>query len=256
MTNFLFYGELVEVRMIWKTEKAQVRKYMGDFFTNNQQEMLELASAEEILAFIARISNPTQARDKNTNPQKLLAYMMEHKHWSPFTMVNACLEIITTRTITHQMVRHSLLPQEFSQRYSTVSSQPVVLTPARKVHPTNRQMSVDLVGDDLDLVNQWISIQKDIGNRTRDAYEWALKKGIAKEVARVVLPEGMTPSVIAFNGTARQWYHYLQARLRKDEVQREHYMVAELLQEELCGWIPALFSMEALGFETKEIGSE
>lgn len=177
------------------------------------------------LGYIARVSNP----DNQSNPkvEGLLRHMMEEGHASPFAMVNVCVEVNTTRDIGRQILRHwSISPQEFSQRYQTVDKLgDVVIREFREQHPTNRQASVEVAADDPRNI-EWRQRQESLALVVRAHYEWCLANGGAKEVARVVLPEGMTPSRLYLNGTMRSWIHYLMSRLH-DSTQKEHRMVAQ-----------------------------
>ena len=173
---------------------------------------------EDQIAYCARVSNPT-SQANGLNNDKLIRYLIQHKHWSPFEMVNICLEIETTRDIARQLLRHrSFSFQEFSQRYATPSLDTIVRE-ARLQDPKNRQNS--LVTEDAKLADAWKEKQQEVANSAHDAYRWAIQQGIAKEQARVVLPEGMTQSRMYVNGTVRSWMHYIQARCGED-TQKEH----------------------------------
>jgi len=182
---------------------------------------------ENMVAYCARVSNPANQQNTATN-QKLLAYLAKHQHWSPFEMVSICLEIETTRDIARQILRHrSFSFQEFSQRYAVVDT--VFETrEARLQDLKNRQNSVALsneIPEDITLANSWTSKQKQVADAAQEAYEWAIENGIAKEQARAVLPEGMTPSRLYMNGTLRSWIHYIQLR-SANGTQKEHQEVA------------------------------
>ena len=185
--------------------------------------------AQELIAYCARVSNPSNQLNTDTS-EKLIQYLVKHKHWSPLEMVSACIEITTTRDIARQILRHrSFSFQEFSQRYAD-PTRDLLFVPreARYQDTKNRQNSVDLdptVDDDRRLAYQWENIQLDIINRTRDAYKWAIEKGIAKEVARAVLPEGLTESRLYMNGTLRSWIHFIELR-SANGTQKEHQEVA------------------------------
>lgn len=180
----------------------------------------------DMICYCARVSNPANQHNYETQ-DRLLRYLMEHHHWSPFEMVSICLEIETTRDIARQILRHrSFSFQEFSQRYATVdvlSTSSIEYRPARLQDSKNRQQSH--VSHDSVLENEWVQVQESIQRMTQQAYDWALGQGIAKEVARVVLPEGMTPSRLYMNGTLRSWIHYLQLRTEQG-TQSEHRQVA------------------------------
>ena len=167
---------------------------------------------------------------------KLLKYLIKHKHWSPFEMVNICLEIKTTRDIARQILRHrSFSFQEFSQRYAV--AQDFTLREARMQDHKNRQNSID--NADMDLQKTWERKQQGVIDEAKLAYQWALDKGIAKEQARAVLPEGNTMSTLYVNGTLRSWIHYIE--LRKDaSTQKEHRDVAEKCLEQIVRIVPLL----------------
>lgn len=181
------------------------------------------AGMQELVAYCARVSNPANQMNTQTN-DKLIRYLMDHKHWSPFEMVSICLEIQTTRDIARQILRHrSFSFQEFSQRYAEVT-EPMVHREARMQDTRNRQNSLDTT--DASLQTQWSEAQERVAHVATDAYAWALAQGIAKEQARAVLPEGMTPSRLYMNGTLRSWIHYIQLRT-SNGTQKEHCEVAQ-----------------------------
>ena len=176
----------------------------------------------EQVAFTARVSNPAN-QNNNESAEKLVRYLIKHQHWSPLEMVNVCLEIETTRDIARQILRHrSFSFQEFSQRYA-VADLGFDFKEARLQDTKNRQNSI--VNDNLALEAFWQNYQKDVIEKSKKAYEWAIKNGIAKEQARAVLPEGMTVSRMYMNGTLRSWVHYIQLR-SGPETQKEHREVA------------------------------
>lgn len=180
---------------------------------------------DDWLAYMARVSNPNNQGNTATAP-RLIAYMIRHKHWSPFEMVNLCVAITTTRDIGRQLLRHSTLrPQEFSQRYQDVGvlEQPP-LREARMQHPTNRQMSVEC--QDEEISDWWYAAQAEIRGRSSSIYTEALDRGIAKEQARAVLPEGLTPTRVYFNGPVRSWLHMCALRMKPD-TQKEAREIAE-----------------------------
>lgn len=191
--------------------------------------------ADEQIAYIARVSNP-----KNQNNQSfagLLNYMVKHGHVSPFEMVNVCLEITTTRDIARQILRHrSFSFQEFSQRYAAVNSLGELSRRDCRFQDTkNRQNSIEpdyTVDKQRQVAYQWEILQDALIRKTTEAYEWALEQGIAKEQARAILPEGLTPSRMYMNGTLRSWIFYLQQRLDAS-TQKEHREIAELVLEKL-----------------------
>mgnify|MGYP000459161171 CR=1 FL=1 len=180
---------------------------------------------ENLVAYCARVSNPSNQHTVKTN-NKLLKYLIQHKHWSPFEMVNVCLRVDTTRDIARQMLRHrSFSFQEFSQRYADVSnlSDEFVYREARLQDEKNRQNSIET--DDKELQKLWEEYQRDVLVSAKRAYNWALSNGIAKEQARVVLPEGLTISRLYVNGTLRSWIHYIELR-SANGTQKEHIEIA------------------------------
>ena len=182
-------------------------------------------SALDLVAYCARVSNPDNQNNKETS-EKLVKYLMKHKHWSPLEMVSACLEIETTRDIARQILRHrSFSFQEFSQRYADPKEfgEQFITREARLQDPKNRQNSIPT--DDFSLNHQWEEMQKDIIRASRYAYTWAIEKGIAKEQARAVLPEGNTVSRMYVNGTLRSWVHYIELR-GANGTQQEHIEIA------------------------------
>ena len=187
---------------------------------------LHTADLMEKIAYMARVSNPSNQNNTETN-ERLLRYLIKHNHWSPFEMQSICLEIDTTRDIARQILRHrSFSFQEFSQRYAEPREQghPFELRDARVQDTTNRQNSVELDRDD-PLKRQWIAEQKKVVETSYAAYNWAISNGIAKEQARSVLPEGNTKSRMYMNGTVRSWMHYIDLRTTPG-TQKEHMEVA------------------------------
>jgi thymidylate synthase (FAD) len=158
------------------------------------------------------------------NSQKLIRYLIKNNHWSPFEMVNICLEISTTRDIARQILRHrSFSFQEFSQRYANATILGIEYKEARLQDTKNRQNSIET--DNEELENQWRMHQVVVSNHAMNAYQWAIDNGIAKEQARAVMPEGMTMSKLYMNGTVRSWIHYIQLR-SGNGTQKEHREVA------------------------------
>jgi thymidylate synthase (FAD) len=179
-------------------------------------------SFQNMVAYCARVSNPTNQMNTETN-EKLLNYLIQHQHWSPFEMVSICLEIETTRDIARQMLRHrSFSFQEFSQRYA-VASLGFETRDARLQDQKNRQNSIESENPELEL--EWKEKQEELAEFSKKTYDWALSNGIAKEQARAVLPEGMTVSRLYMNGTLRSWIHYIQLR-SANGTQKEHQEVA------------------------------
>lgn len=188
-----------------------------------------LSDAQDLIAYCARVSNPSNQFNTETS-EKLLGYLAKHKHWSPFEMVSACIEVETTRDIARQLLRHrSFSFQEFSQRYADPTKDlEFVLRDARLQDTKNRQNSI--ATDDADLTAQWFMKQAAVTKLAQDTYKWAIEKGIAKEQARAVLPEGMTMSRLYVNGTIRSWIHYIELRSAHG-TQMEHI---ELARECAC----------------------
>ena len=178
----------------------------------------------EQIAYIARVSNPSN-EDNDASAEKLVRYLIKHKHWSPLEMVNVCLRIETTRDIARQILRHrSFSFQEFSQRYADPTKDLTFVT--REAHlqdQKNRQNSIDT--NDRELMKIWNEMQSKVIRESKNAYTWAVTNGIAKEQARSVLPEGNTMSRMYMNGTLRSWVHYIQLRTGNG-TQKEHMEVA------------------------------
>lgn len=184
-----------------------------------------LENVQDLIAFCAKVSNPTAQINMETS-ERLIKYLIKHQHWSPLEMVNAVLEINTTRDIAHQIVRHrSFAFQEFSQRYADPKEmgEMFVLRECRLQDSKNRQNSIET--DDRELAVNWQIKQQMVINAAREAYEWAIDNGIAKEQARVVLPEGNTKTRLYMNGTLRSWVHYIELR-GANGTQKEHMDIA------------------------------
>ena len=195
-------------------------------FSKPSQELVNdgLFDIQELIAFCARVSNPANQLNTDTS-EKLINYLIKHQHWSPLEMVSACLEIETTRDIARQMLRHrSFSFQEFSQRYADPTKDlSFTLREARLQDSKNRQNSIDTVDHDIHMA--WHEIQQEVIDSATNAYNWAIAHGIAKEQARVVLPEGNTISRLYMNGTLRSWIHFIQLR-SSNGTQKEHRLVA------------------------------
>jgi thymidylate synthase (FAD) len=195
-------------------------------------------SLQECIAYCARVSNPAnQASGESSD--KLVRYLIANKHWSPFEMVSICLEVETTRDIARQLLRHrSFSFQEFSQRYAVVNCEndDYECREARLQDLKNRQNSVET--NDAELSQVWEMLQKGVWKSSVNAYKWALQNGIAKEQARCVLPEGMTPSRLYVNGTLRSWIHYIELR-SGNGTQKEHRELALAC----CSAIAPIFPM-------------
>ncbi len=193
-------------------------------------------NGEELVAYMARVSNPDNQDNAETAP-KLLKYLINNKHWSPFEMVNMCVEIETSRDIARQILRHrSFSFQEFSQRYAEVDG-PDIISIARLQDSKNRQNSLETNNEYLQ--NWWLAAQARVADDAEYIYREALKRGIAKEVARKVLPEGLTPTRMYMNGTLRSWLHYVDIRCDA-ATQKEHREVAEQCKALLVAQYPTL----------------
>ncbi len=185
-----------------------------------------LTDLQELIAFCAKVSNP-QAQINTETSERLIKYLIKHQHWSPLEMVNAVLEINTTRDIAHQIVRHrSFAFQEFSQRYADPAEMgnQFVTREARLQDTKNRQNSIE-IDTESDLHYEWQMKQQSVIDKAKEVYEWAIDNGIAKEQARVVLPEGLTKTRLYMNGTIRSWVHYIQLR-GANGTQKEHMDIA------------------------------
>lgn len=184
---------------------------------------------QDLIAFCARVSNPNNQLNTDS-AEKLIKYLVNNKHWSPLEMVNACLEIETTRDIARQILRHrSFSFQEFSQRYADPTKELEFVTREARLQDTkNRQNSIeiDIKNEDDDfLIHEWNRRQQDVIDLAKETYAWAIQCGIAKEQARVVLPEGNTVSRLYMNGTLRSWIHFIELR-SGNGTQKEHQLVA------------------------------
>tara|TARA_B100000902_G_scaffold390612_1_gene439832 strand:- start:881 stop:1558 length:678 start_codon:yes stop_codon:yes gene_type:complete len=198
------------------------------------EEMEGVEDAKDLVAYCARVSNPSNQTNKKTS-EKLLHYLIKNKHWSPFEMVSACLEIETTRDIARQMLRHrSFSFQEFSQRYADPTDDlSFTIKECRLQDDKNRQNSIDIENDPSiqddkskqELIANWQRRQHGIINAAKEAYKWAIQNGIAKEQARAVLPEGLTISRLYMNGTLRSWIHFIELR-SGNGTQKEHRQIA------------------------------
>ena len=204
------YDDIMNIRLIGYTQPV---------------DMIGIDDVQDLIAYCAKVSNP-QFQTDFSRSDKLLNYLIEHKHWSPFEMASATMEATTTRDIARQFLRHrSFSFQEFSQRYANPQDMQTsfVLREARLQDENNRQNSI--VIDDEELQNQWNQAQQDVIDLAKQAYDWAILNGIAKEQARVVLPEGNTVSRLYINGTIRSWIHYTELR-SANGTQREHMALA------------------------------
>ncbi len=199
-----------------------------------------LVDLQELIAFCAKVSNPA-AQINNETSERLIKYLIKHQHWSPLEMVNAVLEIETTRDIAHQIVRHrSFAFQEFSQRYADPAEmgEQFVTREARLQDPKNRQNSVEIDSEE-DIHHAWASVQQGVIDKAKEAYDWAIRAGIAKEQARVVLPEGNTKTRLYMNGTLRSWVHYIELR-GANGTQKEHMDIAHACAKVISDIFPLM----------------
>lgn len=201
-------------------------------------EFEQLQSAQDLVAYCARVSNPSNQFNSDTT-EKLIKYLIKNKHWSPLEMVSACLEIETTRDIARQLLRHrSFSFQEFSQRYADPTQDlDFVVREARLQDTKNRQNSIEV--DDEELQTRWSLMQKRVIDEAKYVYNWAISNGIAKEQARAVLPEGNTVSRLYVNGTLRSWVHYIELR-GSNGTQKEHIEVAKACAEVIAKIFPII----------------
>ena len=202
---------------------------------------------QELISYCARVSNPANQESHKTS-EKLIKYLVANKHWSPLEMASACIEIETTRDIAHQIVRHrSFAFQEFSQRYAEPSAMGEAFTKreCRLQDTKNRQNSIEIENDPSlienqqyqDLITEWNRRQAGVIETSRRAYDWAIANGIAKEQARVVLPEGNTKTRLYMNGTLRSWVHYIELR-GANGTQKEHMEIAHACAQAIAKIFP------------------
>lgn len=207
--------------------KVKLISYSQQAINPSEQDDIELQlfNLQDLVAYCARVSNPTNQSNTETS-ERLIRYLVKHKHWSPLEMVSACLEVETTRDIARQLLRHrSFSFQEFSQRYADPTQElSFVLREARLQDTKNRQNSIEI--DDVELQEQWNTLQNRVISEAKTAYKWAIDNGIAKEQARSVLPEGNTISRLYVNGTLRSWVHYIELR-SSNGTQKEHIEIAK-----------------------------
>ena len=205
---------------------------------------LGITDAQELVAYCARVSNPSNQFNTETS-ERLINYLIKHKHWSPLEMVNVCLEIETTRDIAHQIIRHrSFSFQEFSQRYANPQElgNMFEIREARLQDVKNRQKSIEIDPTDpdhRDLDLMWREYQQRIIDITTKFYNWAIARGMAKEQARVILPEGLTKTKIYMNGTLRSWVHYVELR-SENGTQKEHMLIARQCAKVIAQIFPLL----------------
>ena len=204
-----------------------------------ENEIIGLSNVQDLIAYCAKVSNPKGQTDLKTS-ESLLNYLIKHQHWSPFEMASATLEIESTRDICRQLLRHrSFAFQEFSQRYADPRDMEntFVLREARLQDTKNRQNSVDV--DDPRLSAEWRMRQQDIIDSAKAHYNWAIDNGIAKEQARVVLPEGLTVSRLYAQGSIRSWIHYVALR-SANGTQREHMELAREIGKAISKIFPMI----------------
>jgi len=221
----------MKVKLISQTTPASV----FSFETN-------IRTLEDLCAYCARVSNPNNQQNTETS-RKLINYLIKNKHWSPLEMVSACIEIETTRDIARQILRHrSFSFQEFSQRYADPTKELEFVTREARLQDTkNRQNSVET--DDKFLKEVWEKKQQNIINEAKMHYAWAINKGIAKEQARAILPEGLTVSRLYMNGTIRSWVHYIELR-SANGTQKEHAEIAMACAVEIAKVFPLIKEMQ------------
>lgn len=208
-------------------------------YTQPTEEWIEqgLENVQDLIAFCAKVSNPASQINKETS-ERLIRYLIKHQHWSPLEMANAVMEIETTRDIAHQMVRHrSFAFQEFSQRYANPSEmgEQFVLREARLQDTKNRQNSIETDDDRLRML--WEAKQGEVIRAAKEAYNWAIDNGLAKEQARVVLPEGNTKTRLYMNGSIRSWVHYIELR-GANGTQKEHMEIAHACAKAIAEIFP------------------
>jgi len=198
----------------------------------------DIQTLEDLCAYCARVSNPNNQQNTTTS-RKLIKYLVKNKHWSPLEMVNACIEIETTRDIARQILRHrSFSFQEFSQRYADPTEELEFVTrEARLQDPKNRQNSIEC--DDIRIKSTWEVRQLEVIDRVQKEYRWAIENGIAKEQARSLLPEGLTMSRLYMNGTLRSWVHYIELR-SANGTQKEHAEIAMACAVEIAKVFPLI----------------
>ena len=206
-------------------------------------ELWQIDTPEQLAAYCARVSNPANQNHHETS-NKLMQYLIKHKHWSPLEMVSACVEVTTTRDIARQLLRHrSFSFQEFSQRYADpTDALGFVTREARLQDQKNRQNSIELDAADEKsdwIQKEWTVLQEDLIARSKMIYEWAINNGIAKEQARVVLPEGLTVSKLYVSGTLRSFIHYIEVR-SGNGTQKEHMELARAISAEIAKIFPSI----------------
>ena len=230
--------------------KIKLISYSQQAIEADKQDEFEfdLPNLQDLVAYCARVSNPSNQANSETS-ERLIKYLIKHKHWSPLEMVSVCIEVETTRDIARQLLRHrSFSFQEFSQRYADPTAElddAFVLREARMQDTKNRQNSVELdMSDEKQklLAYEWERSQNRVLYAVKKEYEWAIKNGIAKEQARAVLPEGLTVSRLYVNGTLRSWIHYIDLR-DGNGTQKEHAEIARACAEVIAKVFPIIKSI-------------
>ena len=230
--------------------KIKLISYSQQAIDADKQDEFEfdLPNLQDLVAYCARVSNPANQANSETS-ERLIKYLIKHKHWSPLEMVSVCIEVETTRDIARQLLRHrSFSFQEFSQRYADPTAElddAFVLREARMQDTKNRQNSVELdMSDEKQklLAYEWERSQNRVLYAVKKEYEWAIKNGIAKEQARAVLPEGLTVSRLYVNGTLRSWIHYIDLR-DGNGTQKEHAEIARACAEVIAKVFPIIKSI-------------
>ena len=221
--------------------KIKLISYSQQAIDADKQDELDLPNLQDLVAYCARVSNPSNQANSETS-EKLIKYLIKHKHWSPLEMVSVCIEVETTRDIARQLLRHrSFSFQEFSQRYADPTKDlNFVLREARLQDNKNRQNSIKT--EDIELQTRWALMQQRVIDEAKYAYDWAIQHGIAKEQARVVLPEGNTISRLYVNGTLRSWIHYIDLR-DGNGTQKEHAEIARACAEVIAKVFPIIKSI-------------
>lgn len=204
-----------------------------------------IEDAKDLIAYCARVSNPSNQMNMDT-AEKLINYLIKYKHWSPAEMVNCVVEVECPRDIARQLLRHrSFSFQEFSQRYADVTTlgDSFINRPARKQDTKNRQNSLEFDFADEEerfICAEWLNKQNEILSLVEETYKWAIDSGIAKEVARVILPEGLTMSRLYVNGTLRSWLHYVEVRTEAGVTQQEHVELARMIASVIAEAFPQI----------------
>ena len=231
----------MNIKLISYSQQAIVADKQDEF-------EFDLPNLQDLVAYCARVSNPSNQANSETS-ERLIKYLIKHKHWSPLEMVSVCIEVETTRDIARQLLRHrSFSFQEFSQRYADPTAElddAFVLREARMQDTKNRQNSVELDMSDKKqrlLAYEWERSQNRVLYAVKKEYEWAIKNGIAKEQARAVLPEGLTVSRLYVNGTLRSWIHYIDLR-DGNGTQKEHAEIARACAEVIAKVFPIIKSI-------------